>query len=193
MADQTSRSSDQPSDSPLAAGWGFWLLWVLASTVGSTMGGLVIAVGSYRDMIVAGYVGVVVGGIMVGMLQWLVLRRQVAGAGWWVPASLGAAVVVGVVVFGVGTVNVDVGWVVGVILFGPVVGGLQWLVLRRHVARAGRWVLASTVGWVVGGFLSGAVPVGGFLGWTVLGAVYGAITGSALVGLLRQRPPAADA
>ena len=64
--------------------------------------------------------------------------------------------------------------------------------LRRQVARASWWVLASTVGWVVGGFLSGAVPVGGFLGWAALEAVYGAITGTALVWLLRQRPPSFD-
>ena len=36
------------------------------------------------------------------------------------------------------------------------------------------------------------VPVGGFLGWAALGAVYGAITGTALVWLLRQRPPGFD-
>jgi hypothetical protein len=47
------------------------------------------------------------------------------------------------------------------------------------------WVLASTVGWVVGGFLSGAFD-GGFAGWATIGAVYGAITGMALVLLLRQ-------
>ena len=50
------------------------------------------------------------------------------------------------------------------ILFGPLVGVLQLLVLQPHVARAGWWVLASTLGW----------------------AVYGAFTGTALVWLLRQ-------
>jgi hypothetical protein len=48
------------------------------------------------------------------------------------------------------------------------------------------WVLASTVGWVVG------MPVGGFVGWAALGAVYGAITGVVLVWLLRQRPLGSD-
>lgn len=50
------------------------------------------------------------------------------------------------------------------------------------------WVLASTVGWVVGGFLSGAFA-GGVLGWVTIGAVYGAITGAALARLLRRRSP----
>ncbi len=171
----------------MPVGWRLWLWWVLASTVGWAVGGPVgVAVGSSGDIIVAGYVGVAVGGIVAGELQWLVLRRQVAGAGWWVLASTVAAAVVGVVVFGVGVVSADVGWVGGAGLFGTVVGVLQWLVLRRQVARAGWWVLASTVGWVVGG------PVGGFVGWAALGAVYGAITGSVLVWLLRQRLPDSD-
>ena len=41
------------------------------------------------------------------------------------------------------------------------------------------WVLASTVGWAVGGFVSGITNT--TAGWAVLGAVYGAITGLALV------------
>ena len=67
----------------------------------------------------------------------------------------------------------SVGWALGRVVVGGVlgvgdvlgVGVLQWLVLRRHVARAGWWVVASTVGWAVG--------------WAVVfvvdGAVYGAI------------------
>lgn len=33
---------------------------------------------------------------------------------------------------------------------GPVLGLGQWLVLRRHVARAGRWIMANAVAWAVG-------------------------------------------
>jgi membrane associated rhomboid family serine protease len=134
--------------------------------------------------------GVNVGGIGVGVLQWLVLRQQVTRAGWWVPASIVAVAALGVMVFAVGVIDADVGWVVGTVLFGTVLGVLQWLLLRRQLARAGWWVLASGVGWVVGGFLSGAVPVGaagGFPGWAAVGAVYGAMSGAVLVWLLRQR------
>ena len=152
MAEQTSDSNDQSSDSHLAAGRGFWLLWVLASGVGFGVGGpLGVAMGSPGDIIVNGYMGLAAGGILAGVLQWLVLRRRVARTGWWVLSVIAAVAAVGVLVFGVGLVNVDVGWVLGVGLFGTVAGVLQWLVLRRHVARAGWWVLASTVGWIVGG------------------------------------------
>ena len=63
---------------------------------------------------------------------------------------------------------------------------LQWLVLRRQMPRAGWWVLASTVGWVVG------MPLGDINGPPGLGAAYGVITGTTLVWLLRQRPPGSD-
>ena len=53
------------------------------------------------------------------------------------------------------------------------------------VTRAGWWVLASTVGWVVGGPAGSIVDEA--VSWVVLGAVYGAITGTTLVCLLRQR------
>jgi hypothetical protein len=180
---------------PRRPGWRIWFLWLMAGAVGWGVGVEVGSLGvpgglkslqSSPNIILAGYLGVAAGGILGGVLQWLVLRRQITRAGRWVLASLGAAAVVGVVIFGVGMVNADVGWVGGAVLFGTVVGALQWLVLRRQVARAGWWVLASTVGWVVG------MPLGGIFGWLALGAAYGAITGTALVWLLRQAPPGAD-
>ena len=143
------------------------------------VGGLMPGLGWYRDIIVVGYAAVAVGGVLAGVLQWLVLRRQVARSGGWALTGIVAVAMVGLVVFGVGMINADLGWVLGVALFGTMVGVLQWLVLRRQVPRAGWWVLASTVGWVAG------MPLGGFLGWGALGAVYGAITGGALVWLLR--------
>ena len=97
---------------------------------------------------------------------------------WWVLANTVGWAVGGYV--GVAVVNTDVAWIVGAGACGTVLGVLQWLVLRRQVARAGRWVLASTVGWIVGG------PLAGIGGWVVLGAVYGAITGPVLVRLLRK-------
>ena len=91
-------------------------------------------------------------------------------------------------------------------LFGTVLGVLQWLVLRQQVPRAGRWVPAAGVGWIVGAPL-GAVLGGGLSGvlgwsgggaidwaltWAGVGAVYGAITGRVLVWLLRQPAPVAQ-
>ena len=170
-------------------GWRLWLWWVVASTAGFAVGRYVsVAVGRPADSIVTAFVFVALGWIATGVLQWLALQRQVARGGLWVPAGIVGAAVAGVGVFGLGVLHAYVGWVVGVILFAPVVGLLQWwLVLRWQVARAGRWVLASTVGWVVG--MAGA----GLGGWPVLGAGYGAVTGLWLVRLLREPVPAASA
>ena len=77
------------------------------------------------------------------------------------------------------------------------VGVLQWLVLRRRVTRAGWWVAASAAGWVAAGPGVGLVAavMGAALtanaGWAALGIMYGAVTGCALVWLLRQPRPAA--
>ena len=172
-------------------GWRVWFLWLMAGAYGWGTAVEVTGLGeltlqSSPPRILAAYLGVTIAGILVGVLQWLVLRRKVARAGRWVLASLGAAAIFGVVVFGVGMVNADVGWVAGTGLFGTVAGVLQWLVLKRQVRGAGWWVLASTVGWVVG------IPVGEMVGWNGLGAAYGIITRTVLVWLLRQRPPGAD-
>ena len=88
----------------------------------------------------------------------------------------------------------DWGLLVALGLFGTVLGALQWLVLRRRVPRAGWWVLASAVGWPasmgIGGGLATAVAAATNvnLSWVLIGAVYGAITGTALLWLLRQSP-----
>ena len=106
---------------------------------------------------------------------------------------------------GCGTADVDFGsseglevlaYAVFMALGGAVTGILQWLVLRGKVSRAGWWVLASTVGWGLSMGMSIAIPSGeteegGLLSLVVTGAVMGAITGAALVWLLRQPVPEA--
>ncbi len=174
--------------------WRVWFLWLMAAAVGWGWGVYwgwfdgtePKTLQSIPNDILAGYLGLAVGGIVMGVLQWLVLRRHVTRAGWWVLASIGAVAVVGGVVFGVGMVNPDLGWLGGASIFGTVVGVLQWMVLRGQVRRAGWWVLVSTVAWVVG------MPLGDMAGPPGLGAAYGAITATALVLLLRQRPPGSD-
>ena len=76
------------------------------------------------------------------------------------------------------------------------VGVLQWLVLRGKVSRAGWWVLASTVGWGLSMAVSRVIAWGinddeSLVPLVVTGAVLGAVTGGALVWLLRQPAPEA--
>ncbi len=169
-------------------GWRLWFLWSMAAAIGlgwsmdpASFGlpGRFEILPSLPVLSVPRYVSVAVGGILVGVLQSLILRRYVTGSARWVLASLAAAGMGALVVLGVGRFDPDLGWLIGACLHGTLVGLSQWLVLRGQVARAGWWVIASTAGWLV------AIPVGditGPPGW----AVYGVITGSALVWLLRQ-------
>ena len=112
-------------------GWRLWLWWVLASVVGWGVGGVVLGpvfsvVEPAFGLLVGGAAVGAIGGAVLGVLQWLVLRWQLARVGW---AVGGAA-------FG--------------LVGGAVAGFLQWLVLRRRLARAGWWITASTVGWAIG-------------------------------------------
>lgn len=171
-------------------GWRVWFLWLMASSIGWGWGVYwgwfdgtePKTLQSIPDVILAGYLGLAVGGFAMGVLQWLVLRSHVDRPYRWLLTSSGAVVAVGGIIFGVGIFDADLGWIVGVSLFGTGVGVLQWLVLRAQVSHAGWWVLASTVGWGLG------MPAGDLAGPPGLGAVYGVITGATLVWLLRQRP-----
>jgi len=85
------------------------------------------------------------------------------------------------------------------LVLGPVLGFVQWLVLRRFVSHAALWMPANGVAWAFGmvviftgidpaisggfGFLSVAIVA---LTLACAGAVVGAIHGLALVWLLRS-------
>ena len=163
----------------------FWLQWVLDSilgygvgtTIGNALANLIPAMTctqSFSDSFIdrltnfpciqpsLGLVLIVVMmGLAGGFMQWLVLRRQIAGAGWWVLAStLGFAIaVVAPMTYPVLSLadSLDGNSMAAPILFGVVFGVaggiLPWLVLRRQVARAGWWVLAHLLGSLVGGAL----------------------------------------
>ena len=147
-------------------------------------------------------------GLVGGLGEWLLLRRWMARAGWWiVVTAVGRAVgwslaltigwlwselIVGSTGSGAaGILGLDVGGLVG----GSVVGLSQWVVLRRWVARSSVWIVASAVGGAAGIGLSQYVAqaaaagiVSGGLAWVsavaVAAAGVGAVTGVALVLLL---------
>jgi hypothetical protein len=192
-------------------GWRFWLWWVLASTAGFAVGSIVIFVGSFvgamagwmgRTGAIPGWMvgGVVVAGAAIGIAQWLVLQQQVSQSGRWILAStvgftVGFIVPAAMYIFDAYSVGRAVSGVVFGAVLGASIGIAQWFALRRHVSRAGWWVLASTVGSAVGGaFLAalvldliGTVSLVLGLAMLVLSLVpYGAITGGAMVWLLRQ-------
>ena len=174
-----------------------WLGWVLACTFAFGVAGPSVALSPSQDLIVTAYLALSMSLLLAGVLQWLLLRNQLNESGRWVLASITAVVVIGVLVFGIGVMNRDVGWVLGVVAGWVVLGLLQWLVLRQQVASAGWWVVATTLGLIVAGpvvgfasWASGA-PVDGAVGrllrWHAFGAAYGVVTATALWWLLQQR------
>jgi hypothetical protein len=168
-------------------GWRLWLWWVLASSIGWAVG---LAAGFAVGFAIGGAISAIASqsvfgaavGASVGTMQWLVLRRQVPRAGWWVlDTTLGMGVGFALVRAMTPTLSTVVGGgpVYGLMngaLVGTLVGALQWLVLRWQISRAGWWVLASALGLAVG-FALGQVA----------GQLVGvAMTGITLVWLLRQ-------
>jgi hypothetical protein len=203
-------------------GWASWLWWVLASAIGLVVGACASRnlASSYlarhwnRGVLLASH-GFALGA-SVGMLQWLVLRRRVARAGWWIPASAAGWMVSRSACSAV-TRNVSIyrlvrpdglesliwytsflrrleglGSSLPLVVFvaaGASAGVLQWLILRRESSLSGWWIVASTLGWAAIGVIWTLI-LGDLRGATcVSGALGGAVTGLALIWLFRHPTP----
>jgi hypothetical protein len=181
-------------------GRGAWGRWMLASTVGLTVGefangifsetmghgGVLGPEGGIGDAIAhAG--GLFIGGVLLGILQWLVLRRAGVDRAGWVALGNGAGLATGFFVGWVLGGGFPFDFLGGYLLLGLAGGVSQWLILRRHVTRAVLLVPAGTVGFVLGGVvgIAAVLPVGdaidaalgAVLGFAVIVSVIGAVTG----------------
>ena len=169
-------------------GWRLWFLW---SVVGAFVWGWSMdptSFGKPRPVVISEslpvinipeFAGVAAGGAVIGVFQWLMLRRYIGGSIRWLLASLVGLFLAAQIVGRVREFDADLGLILGVALYGLLAGILQWLVLRRQVPRAGLWVPTSALSWLA------AIPAGdlnGPPGW----AIFGAITGTVMVWLLRQ-------
>jgi hypothetical protein len=113
-------------------------------------------------------------GLVIGVLQWVVLRQYLRQAGWWIVFSaLGWTAGWGIIIT---LIPPQLGILTEPVL-GAALGTTQWLFLRRHFYQAGWWIPVSTLGWTVG--------LTGLTGELLVGAVVGAVTGIALELLLR--------
>ena len=151
-------------------------LWVRATTIGGSVGltlavlvaAGIVMVGSGTRLGRQGTIGLwiaasIVGGMVVGVAQWLVLRHHVRRAGWWLAAaSVGAAT---------WPAAMAAGWLVGSSASRLLAG------LAGSDGIAGS--LVALVQWMLGGAVAMA------LSW----AGYGAVTGIVLVWLLQDPQP----
>ena len=133
-----------------------------------------------------------------GYFQWVVLRERIAGAGLWGLASaLGFGSAMGAPAAANPAEYPAMAGVLILSVFGVVGGILQSLILRRKIPRAGWWLLTNLMGSLVGAIsfpIAVAISETGNWGLAlmtfglVFGAGNGAITGAALLWLLRQSP-----
>jgi hypothetical protein len=146
--------------------WTFWFLWMLGTIGGVLLVLIVFSLLSVAMMALHGSpetgpvneiagaalmaLNWVVIGACFGLGQWLALRRELKGAGWWILATLAG--------YPLGNFfptvlpridNLVFGGLAMMLSFGAALGVLQWLVLRGRVLRAGWWIPISLAGWLL--------------------------------------------
>lgn len=217
----------EPGSGATVLSWNLFYGW-MGANAGGEIAGLAVWLAVIRILddfdardadTAASLVLVIVTGAITVLLQWVVLRRRLARVGWWVVATVAGFLTAFLIVllgsfliseisesFNAGNFELLAAWLLlQTAISGAAFGLLQWLVLRREVARSGWWVAASSAGFVLGGIVT--IPVGALIavilqlvfevdvterllpavGQVVSTAVYGTITGVVLM-LLLGRP-----
>jgi hypothetical protein len=181
------------SADPRAGRWRFFLWWMLAF-LGFPLGGFLalVLVGSVEGA-VSGALGGALAGAVIGASQWLVLRRYLrVGPEWVLATALGVAIgdALGALLTGAGT-GIGALLITGLVT-GVAVGLLQWGVfLRGRLLRASLWAPVVAIAWPVGWTVTWAFGIDVERGYFVFGAsgalVFAAITGLAMLLMLRGR------
>ncbi len=200
--------------------WEMWRRWTLFTALGELVGfsapAIAMAAGTVAgwtdttQVVVAVLAGAVEGAVL-GLAQWLVLRRYVTtlnGSAWVMATAIGAMAayllaMIAVALGASGPYPVALLAIVGVVFgagFLLSIGFPQWLVLRHYVPRAGRWISTNAAAWPLGVavpfIVLALVPntaafwvwvVMGIIGGLLMGLLVGAITGVTLVRLLRNQ------
>lgn len=196
---------------PFGKGVRLWLGWTGLTYLAFLLSLLFIEVGERSD--VSGIDGLL-GGALLGIGQWLMLRAHMQGAYRWITVSTlswGA-----LAFFRIGAI----GWMAtetpfdtdglflrGVfgLFYGGYVGVLlglgQWWVMRSHIIRAWRWIpltggiwaVAIALGWQIGGALRAAshLFVGEVVGLMVAWGAIALLSGMGIAGMVYQSRPKA--
>ncbi|HSM72967.1 MAG TPA: hypothetical protein VK851_15630 [Anaerolineales bacterium] len=178
-----------------------WSEWTLATAGGMLFGFLLsIPLVNLFDLGFSRVLVPLIAGILIGFSQWLVLRRYLTTHSDWILAG-GAAWAAGYA-FGLLIIqnlsSTAIGEIIAYLLFGAIVGVIQWQMLRREIPSLLAWVAINSLGWAAGLWTSQFVldlffntpviePV---VSTSVIagtsGLVAGAITGLALVWIARE-------
>lgn len=182
-----------------------WLSWVMATAIGSAAGFgaltfILPVVRSVADVDGDKLVGFLVApllGFFIGTLQWIVLRRRLPQAGWWIAATVAGYIMV--LIFSTLATTVRLAEYPGMDggiplmgLLGLALGIPQYLLLRKHMANAEWWLLASAIGMLafqLGGIIPAHNPIELVRLGLCVGAISGAISGTAWLWLNRSQRP----
>src|SRR5919107_2278256 len=175
-----------------AAGWWFFLWWML-TFLGFPLGGLLslVLVGSVEGA-VSGALGGVLAGAVIGAAQWLVLRRYMrVGPEWILATALGVAIGDAAGALLTGTRTGIGALVITGLATGVAVGLLQWWLLRGRLLVARLWPPVVTIAWPLGWTVTWASGIDVERGYYVFGSsgalVFAALTGLAMLLMLRGR------
>jgi hypothetical protein len=175
-----------------------FFLWVMVNAISMIVAFLLISsIYPVMEVSLFGFaLQAVIVGLAFGIIQWVFLRRRVPNSfWWWLSGSVAGQVA---------------SWLIGWEAFDPAtsfacggIGGAvagvgQWLLLRRHVRRAGWWVAASTLGWASMWGMASLIfdlvysefsdfPLFNQLNNVLSSLPYSLVTGPVLVWLLRNR------
>jgi hypothetical protein len=180
---------------------GLWLGWTLATAGGMLLGFLPsLFLVNVLDLGLARIIVPAFAGTIVGLAQWVALRRYLTATTDWILAggtSWAVGYVLGLFLIQIMPATVFAGFV-GYLLFGAIVALVQWPLLRREIPHLLVWMLASAIGWAAGFWTSQAVLPLFQTGPTILpavsttviavtsGLIAGAITGVALIWIVRE-------
>jgi hypothetical protein len=143
--------ASESSGGPLPAGCGLWLGWMLATLLG---GGIGWAIGWFASTLAPGALATpvlgAVTGACLGLAQWPILAGRLPASWRWIVASTlgwGAGFLAGAELSAYfGLEGAPFGLATGLVT-GTFLGGLQWVLLRGVVTRAGWWVPANLLAW----------------------------------------------
>ena len=189
--------------------FGLWLGWTLATAVGMLLGFLPsLLLINVLDLQWSRVIIPLLAGFLIGLTQWAVLRNYLVNSHDWILAG-GTSWAVGYAIglFLINTLSgTALGGLIGFALFGAIVATVQWPILRREIPHISSWIIANMLGWTAGFYLSqvfltlffsnvpaiNPVVSTAFIS-VVTGLVAGAITGLALVWIVRKPEIAAVA
>lgn len=173
------------------AAWRFWAGWGLAF-IGFPLGGLAATalVGGVTTPL-DGAIGGAATGAVIGLTQWLVLRRHLALTPWWIAATaagMGAGLALGITLLGIDTAGNTLP--LRGLVTGAGIGIAQFVLLRGSSTRAWVWALVVAGGWAIGWLVTRAAGIDLGQHWSVFGAsgalTFQLLTGLALTWLLPQ-------